>query len=153
MCITIAYSMQHWVSYGRGTKYMPLGRFPEPPSTVTSLWGFGGVGISAHYILNSLLNFTSVLPSNLEFRSPPSISSLDFRLIFLLHFSRFPVMLVSDKGQLIQSHDGTKIWAQAAGNPSKPAVVFIHGFSCTALHFSKQFSDSELLENLYLVSI
>jgi pimeloyl-ACP methyl ester carboxylesterase len=62
-------------------------------------------------------------------------------------------MLVSDKEQLIHSPDGTKIWAQAAGNPSKPAVVFIHGFSCTALHFSKQFSDPKLLENLYLVSI
>jgi len=58
---------------------------------------------------------------------------------------------MSSKGQLIVSADGTKIWAQAAGNPNKPAVVFIHGFSCTGLHFSKQFSDPKLLENLYLI--
>jgi pimeloyl-ACP methyl ester carboxylesterase len=57
----------------------------------------------------------------------------------------------TDKGRFVTSSDGTKIWAQAAGNPSKPAVVFIHGFTCTGLHFSKQFSDPELLENLYLV--
>ena len=58
---------------------------------------------------------------------------------------------MSNKGQLVTSGDGTKIWAEAAGNPSKPAVVFIHGFSCTALHFSKQFSDPKLLENLHLI--
>jgi len=58
---------------------------------------------------------------------------------------------MTNKGQLIASADGTKIWAQAAGNPAKPAVVFIHGFSCTALNFKNQFSDPKLLENLYLV--
>ena len=58
---------------------------------------------------------------------------------------------MSNKGQHVISADGTKIWAQAAGNPSKPAVVFIHGFSCSTLNFGKQFSDPTLLENLYLL--
>jgi len=58
---------------------------------------------------------------------------------------------MSAKGQLVTSADGTKIWAQSVGNLSKPAVVFVHGYSCTALHFSKQFSDPTLLENLHLV--
>ena len=58
---------------------------------------------------------------------------------------------MSAKSQLITSTDGTKIWAEATGNSNKPAVVFIHGFSCTALHFSKQFSDPNLLENLYMI--
>lgn len=55
-------------------------------------------------------------------------------------------------GKFVQSKDGTKIWTHAAGNPSKPAVVFIPGFSCTALAFEKQFDDPKLLESLYLVS-
>ena len=55
-------------------------------------------------------------------------------------------------GKFVQSKDGTRIWTHAAGNPAKPAVVFIPGFSCTALAFEKQFDDPKLLENLYLVS-
>ena len=54
-------------------------------------------------------------------------------------------------GKFVQSKDGTKIWTHAAGNPAKPAVVFIPGFSCTALAFEKQFDNPKLLENLYLV--
>jgi len=55
-------------------------------------------------------------------------------------------------GKFVRSKDGTQIWTHVAGNPAKPAVVFIPGFSCTALAFEKQFDDSELLESLYLVS-
>jgi pimeloyl-ACP methyl ester carboxylesterase len=58
---------------------------------------------------------------------------------------------MSSEGQIVTSADGTKIWAQNAGDPSKPAVVFIHGFSCTALHFEKQFTDAQMLTNLYMV--
>jgi len=50
---------------------------------------------------------------------------------------------MSAKSQLITSTDGTKIWAEATGNSNKPPVVFIH--------FSKQFSDPNLLENLYMI--
>jgi len=32
-------------------------------------------------------------------------------------------------GKFVQSKDGTRIWTHAAGNPAKPAVVFIPGFS------------------------
>ena len=55
------------------------------------------------------------------------------------------------EGQFLVSRDGTKIWADVAGNPNKPAVVFIHGLSCTALAFDSQFSDPSLLNNLYMV--
>ena len=55
-------------------------------------------------------------------------------------------------GKFVRSKDGTQVWTHAAGNPTKPAVVFIPGFSCTALAFEKQFDDPKLLENLYLVS-
>ena len=55
-------------------------------------------------------------------------------------------------GKFVRSKDGTQIWTHAVGNPTKPAIVFIPGFSCTALAFEKQFDDPKLLENLYLVS-
>ena len=40
--------------------------------------------------------------------------------------------------QVLTSPDGTKIWAESAGDPSKPAIVFVHGLSCTALGWDAQ---------------
>jgi len=51
----------------------------------------------------------------------------------------------------VTSPDGTNIWAEATGNPNKPAVVFIPGFSCSSLAFNKQWSDPSMTENLYMV--
>ena len=51
----------------------------------------------------------------------------------------------------VTSPDGTKIWAEATGNPNKPVVVFIPGFSCSSLAFNKQWSDPCMTENLYMV--
>lgn len=53
--------------------------------------------------------------------------------------------------RIVVSKDGTSIWAEAVGTPSKPAVIFIHGFSCTGAAFDKQFCDPEMLSNLYMV--
>ena len=50
----------------------------------------------------------------------------------------------------VTSADGTKIWAEATGNPKKPAVVFIPGFSCSSLAFVKQWSDPLMTSNLYM---
>ncbi|CAL1712618.1 unnamed protein product [Somion occarium] len=58
---------------------------------------------------------------------------------------------MTTQGKFVASNDGTKIWADASGNPSKPAVVFIHGLGCTSVAFDKQFTDKNLLDNLYLV--
>ncbi|KAE9402061.1 alpha/beta-hydrolase [Gymnopus androsaceus JB14] len=54
-------------------------------------------------------------------------------------------------GQFVTAPDGTKIWAAACGNPSKPAVVFVHGFACTSDVFEKQYTDAMMLENLYII--
>jgi hypothetical protein len=51
----------------------------------------------------------------------------------------------------ITSADGTQIWAEATGNPKKPAVVFIPGFSCTSLAFDKQWYNSFMTSSLYMV--
>ena len=49
------------------------------------------------------------------------------------------------------SADGTKIWAESTGSPSKPAVVFIPGFSCSSLAFEKQWNDPIMNDNLFMV--
>ncbi|KAK0435277.1 alpha/beta-hydrolase [Armillaria borealis] len=54
-------------------------------------------------------------------------------------------------GQFVASQDGTRIWADAAGTPGKPPVVFIHGFVCSGLVWVKQFNDKQLLDNLYMI--
>lgn len=52
---------------------------------------------------------------------------------------------------LVRSADGTEIYADAVGDPARPAIVFIHGFSLSALVFDPIFADPEWLENAYLV--
>ncbi|KAI0833483.1 alpha/beta-hydrolase [Trametes gibbosa] len=51
----------------------------------------------------------------------------------------------------VLSADGTQIHVEASGNSSKPAIVFIHGLSCTSLGWDNQFSDPNLLADFYLV--
>jgi len=51
----------------------------------------------------------------------------------------------------VTSADGTKIWAESTGNPAKPAVVFIPGFSCSSLAFDKQWTNSFMKTNLFMV--
>ncbi|KAK0203326.1 Alpha/Beta hydrolase protein [Desarmillaria ectypa] len=54
-------------------------------------------------------------------------------------------------GKYITSQDGTRIWADAAGTPGKPPVIFIHGLLCSSLNWVKQFNDKQLLDNLYMI--
>lgn len=54
-------------------------------------------------------------------------------------------------GDWVTSRDGTQIWAEATGNPNKPPVVFIPGFSCTSLAFNKQWYDTYMTSNLYMI--
>lgn len=72
---------------------------------------------------------------------PPLHCSLALRYLFrAMNSSKF-----------VTSKDGTKIWTDAVGDPSKPSVVFIPGASSTALVFDRQFEDPELAKNLHLV--
>ncbi|KAK0472283.1 Alpha/Beta hydrolase protein [Armillaria novae-zelandiae] len=54
-------------------------------------------------------------------------------------------------GQYIASQDGTRIWADTAGAPGKPSVIFVHGLLCSSLNWVKQFSDKQLLDSLYMI--
>ncbi|KAF7335095.1 putative oxidoreductase ephD [Mycena venus] len=54
-------------------------------------------------------------------------------------------------GRFVTSADGTKIFAEARGNPSKPAIVFIHGFGIGAMAFNEIFDDPDWLSQAYMV--
>ncbi|KAJ7641579.1 Alpha/Beta hydrolase protein [Roridomyces roridus] len=55
------------------------------------------------------------------------------------------------EGRLLKSADGTEIYAQATGDASKPAIVFIHGFSMNSFVFDSIFADPEWIAHVYLV--
>ncbi|KAI0636079.1 alpha/beta-hydrolase [Trametes polyzona] len=53
--------------------------------------------------------------------------------------------------QILTTPDGTCIWVESNGNTSKPAIVFVHGLSCTALGWDRQFADEGLQRDFHLV--
>ena len=59
-----------------------------------------------------------------------------------------PIPLVE---RSLTSSDGTAIYADATGVPTNTAIVFIHGLSCTALGWEKQFADAALCASFHLV--
>jgi pimeloyl-ACP methyl ester carboxylesterase len=54
--------------------------------------------------------------------------------------------------KFVSSSDGSRIYAEAVGNPSNPAIVFVAGFTMSSIVFEKQFEDEALLSKLYMVS-
>ncbi|KDR66432.1 hypothetical protein GALMADRAFT_80812 [Galerina marginata CBS 339.88] len=55
-------------------------------------------------------------------------------------------------GIILQSSDGTEIFADAIGNPRNPPIVFVHGITLSALVWKDLFQDKRLLDHFYLVS-
>ncbi|KAH8113559.1 alpha/beta-hydrolase [Phellopilus nigrolimitatus] len=53
--------------------------------------------------------------------------------------------------QFITSSDGAKIYADAAGNPSKPPIVFIHGLALSGAVFDNIFNNESYKRSFYLV--
>ena len=51
------------------------------------------------------------------------------------------------------SSDGTKIYADASGNPEKQGIVFIHGQGLSGAVFDIIFSDKRFTEEFYLVRL
>lgn len=44
-----------------------------------------------------------------------------------------------------------KVYADATGNPSKQALIFVHGLACSTGAFDAIFQHEEFLQNFYLV--
>ncbi|KAK0492033.1 alpha/beta-hydrolase [Armillaria luteobubalina] len=53
--------------------------------------------------------------------------------------------------QLVPSKDGALIYADAAGDPTKPCLVFVHGFTLSGAVFDNLFTNPKLVTNFYLV--
>ncbi|KAI0339017.1 alpha/beta-hydrolase [Trametopsis cervina] len=47
--------------------------------------------------------------------------------------------------------DGLKVFAEAAGDPNKHAILFIHGFAGNGTVYDRQFNDPQLTANFFLV--
>ncbi len=52
---------------------------------------------------------------------------------------------------MLTSANNTPIYADVTGDPTKPALVFIHGFGLCASAFDGIFDDTKWSESLYLV--
>lgn len=54
--------------------------------------------------------------------------------------------------KFVTSADGTRVFAGAVGDPSRPALVFVHGYSLTSEVFNEIFAKPENSRDFYLVS-
>ena len=54
--------------------------------------------------------------------------------------------------KFIESADGTRIFAGALGDPDKPALVFVHGFTLSSSVFDDLFARTESSKEYYLAS-
>ncbi len=52
-----------------------------------------------------------------------------------------------------RSADGTRVHAEAVGDPRNPHVVFIHEATLCCSVYDEVFQDARLTDNLYLVSV
>lgn len=55
--------------------------------------------------------------------------------------------------KMLVSSDGIEIYAESVGNPLKPHVVFVHGFTLSGAAFDKIFLNTKFQESYYLVSL
>ena len=59
---------------------------------------------------------------------------------------------MSITSKYVLSADGTRLFAQAAGNPANPAIVCAHGFGGTSFAFRKQLANPRLLDHVYVIA-
>ncbi|KAK0461548.1 Alpha/Beta hydrolase protein [Armillaria novae-zelandiae] len=60
-------------------------------------------------------------------------------------------MSLTSAAQLVPSKDGALIYADAAGDPTKPCLVFVHGLALSGAVFDELFTNPKLIQNFYLV--
>lgn len=53
--------------------------------------------------------------------------------------------------KVVQSSDGTPIYAEAIGDPSKPAIIMVHGMAICSATYDNLFLDSRMLNAVYMV--
>lgn len=72
------------------------------------------------------------------------------------HFTIATLLKMEKPGNLVEkfvtSADGTKVFAGALGNPEKPSLIFVHGWTLNSSIFNELFTKLELSKEFYLVS-
>lgn len=61
-------------------------------------------------------------------------------------------MSVKPLVKMLQSSDGTPIYAEFVGDSGKPCLVLIHGFSLSCLVWDNIFREAVLLDEVCMVS-
>ncbi|KAK7039950.1 putative oxidoreductase ephD [Favolaschia claudopus] len=98
-----------------------------------------------------LLLATALLPlGSLAAVSVSSSKLADSNISITPTSKNFEISAVS-QGRFVTSADGTQIFADARGDPSKPAIVFIHGLGISAMSFDNVFNDPLWLRHVFLV--
>ncbi|EEB88435.1 hypothetical protein MPER_13733, partial [Moniliophthora perniciosa FA553] len=59
--------------------------------------------------------------------------------------------MVDIVSKTVISSDGGSIYAEATGDPKKPALILIPGWTLPSFVYEKQFEDEELRRELYLI--
>ncbi len=57
------------------------------------------------------------------------------------------------KGRYVQGAGGAKIFVEEVGDPSKPAILWMHGYCQSRLSWDKQFEDEALTSRFHMVRI
>lgn len=60
-------------------------------------------------------------------------------------------MSLLTKAKVVQSSDGTSIFAEAIGDPKNQSIVFAHGYGLSGQVWDNLFADDKLLRHFYLV--
>ena len=53
--------------------------------------------------------------------------------------------------KIVHSKDGSEIYAEASGDPTKIPIVFVHGMACSGASFDEFWALQEIQENFHLV--
>ncbi|KAJ8693061.1 hypothetical protein PTI98_010309 [Pleurotus ostreatus] len=98
-----------------------------------------------------MLHISAASPSvrDLILNAQPTMSLRLSPFVFLfLSFLSFVSAATTSK--IVTSADGTKIYADATGDPKKQSIVFVHGFALSGVVFDRFFANKRLA-NYYLV--
>ncbi|KAF8064239.1 Alpha/Beta hydrolase protein [Lyophyllum atratum] len=96
-----------------------------------------------HFFLLAAQMLLGLVLTRADDLSADAISINDVSATVTFHHSSFTKDFTSS--------DGTKVHAQAIGNPRGPHVIFAHGLTCTMAAFDPLFEDKVLLATLYMV--
>lgn len=73
------------------------------------------------------------------------------RTIYRISYPHSPKRLMTTTERTFVSVDDTQIYAESAGDSTKPTIVFIHGLASSGTCWDNQFSDPALLRDFHLV--